>query len=133
MSARILVVEDDAPLADMLARGLALAGYEVVSAEDGISGEVRWRAGGYAVVILDVMLPARDGIELCRLMRASGDRTPVILLTARDDEAKRSAGLQAGASAYVTKPFVYSDLIALIRDLERRHHGSDSRLPAPSR
>lgn len=133
MSARILVVEDDAPLADMLVRGLALAGYEVVSAEDGASGEARWRAGGYAAIILDVMLPARDGIELCRLMRASGDRTPVILLSARDDEAKRSAGLAAGASAYVTKPFVYADLVALIRDLERRHRGSDSRLPAPSR
>lgn len=133
MSARILVIEDDGPLASLLDRGLRLVGYEVESAEDGISGAARWREGDFALVLLDVMIPGQDGIELCRSMRATGDRTPVILLTARDDEAKRAAGLAAGASAYVTKPFVYADLIALIRELQEPSPGNGTPLPAPSR
>ena len=133
MNPRILIIEDDGPLASMLERGLRLAGYEVETAEDGISGAEPWRRGGFAVVILDVMIPGRDGIELCRMMRADGDRTPVVLLTARDDEVKRAAGMAAGATAYVTKPFVYADFIALIRELERRSPGSGIPLPAPSR
>lgn len=133
MSPAILVVEDDRPLASMLERGLRLAGYEVELAEDGIGAAERWRAGAFALVILDIMIPGQDGISLCRSMRAGGDDTPVVLLTARDDAAKRAAGLAAGASAYVTKPFVYADLISLIRRLEGQRHGTGTPLPAPSR
>jgi DNA-binding response OmpR family regulator len=133
MNPRILAIEDDAPLAAVLERGLRLAGYEVDLAEDASSGAEHWRRGDYSAVILDVMLPGQDGIELCRAMRAAGDSTPVLLLTARDDQAKRAAGLAAGASVYVTKPFVYADLIALIRRLERQGRGSGSPLPVRSR
>lgn len=133
MKPRILVVEDDLPLGSMLERGLHLAGYEVTRAGDGIEGEQRWREGGHAVIILDVVLGGGDGIELCRLIRGAGDDTPVILLTARDDDARRAAGMAAGASAYVTKPFVYAELMALIGHLAQRPRDSGSRLHAPSR
>jgi DNA-binding response OmpR family regulator len=123
---RILVVEDDAPLASVLERGLGLAGYEVVTAEDGLAGGEHWRRGGFAAVVLDVMLPGLGGIELCRRLREAGDATPVILLTARDDDDLRAAGVAAGATAYVTKPFGYAELVSLIGDLTRIPSGSGS-------
>jgi two-component system response regulator MprA len=111
---RILVVEDDAPVASVLDRGLRMAGYEVVVAQDGVSGRDRWAEGAFDLIVLDVMLPRLGGVDLCRIMRGAGDTTPVVLLTAREDDELRRAGLAAGASAYVTKPFVYADLVALI-------------------
>jgi DNA-binding response OmpR family regulator len=130
---RILVVEDDAPVASVLERGLLLAGYEVAVVEDGSSAAATWADGGYAAVILDVMLPGLDGIELCRRMRSAGDVTPVVMLTARDDDELRRAGLAAGASAYVTKPFVYADLLALVRAITSSGSGSGSQRPGSSR
>jgi two-component system response regulator MprA len=131
---RILVVEDDAPVASVLERGLQLAGYEVTVAPDGAEARVRWSAGGFDVVVLDVMLPGVSGVELCRTMRDAGDTTPVVLLTAREDDELRRAGLAAGASAYVTKPFVYAELMTLIRALRAgdpsRDRGIDSRRPS---
>jgi two-component system OmpR family response regulator len=114
VSSRILVVEDDPSVASLLERGLRLAGYEVDLADDAVAGEAHWRSRAYGVVILDVMLPGTSGVELCAHMRSSGDATPVVLLTAREDNAIRRAGLEAGASAHVTKPFAYSELTALI-------------------
>lgn len=128
-AARVLVIEDDAPLASVLERGLGLAGYEVVTAADGVVGGEWWGHGGFVAVVLDVMLPGQDGIELCRRMRAGGDVTPVVMLTARDDDALRDAGLAAGASAYVTKPFRYAELLALIGDLTRASSGSGTPRP----
>jgi DNA-binding response OmpR family regulator len=116
-AARILVVEDDVPVASMLERGLRLAGYEVAVAPDGVTGRERWSGGGFDLIVLDVMLPRLGGVDLCRTMRAAGDGTPVVLLTAREDNELRREGLAAGASAYVTKPFVYADLLALIGGL----------------
>jgi DNA-binding response OmpR family regulator len=133
MPPRILVVEDDAPVASVLERGLRLAGFDVVIVEDGESGADAWMAGGFATVVLDVMLPGLDGVELCRRMRRAGDSTPVVMLTARDDDELRRAGLAAGASAYFTKPFVYSDLVALVRTLTGSERGSGSPRPGPSR
>jgi DNA-binding response OmpR family regulator len=130
---RILIVEDDAPVAAMLERGLALAGYQVLIADDGVSGAGSWATSGFAAIILDVMLPGLDGVELCRRMRAGGDSTPVVMLTARDDDELRRAGLAAGASAYVTKPFVYGELMALIGDLTSPGRGSGTPRPSPSR
>ncbi len=110
MSARILVVEDDPPIASVLERGLALAGYAVEVAEDGPSGLARWMGGDWSAVVLDVMLPGMDGVDVCGARRAEGDRTPVLMLTARDDEVLREAARAAGADAFLTKPFAYADL-----------------------
>jgi DNA-binding response OmpR family regulator len=114
MTDRILVVEDDEPVANVLRRGLALAGYEVTVADDGPSGVSRWAEGGWSAVVLDLMLPGMDGIEVCRDRRADGDTTPVLLLTARDDEDLRRAAIAAGADRVMTKPFAYAELLAVI-------------------
>jgi DNA-binding response OmpR family regulator len=116
---RILVVEDDEPIAAVLERGLALAGYTADVALDGDAGRSRWTGGGYAAVILDVMLPSIDGIALCAAMRAAGDTTPVVLLTARDDADVRASGAAAGASAFLVKPFEYAVLLQLLERLTR--------------
>ena len=117
---RLLVIEDDEPIAVLLGRGLRLAGYDVVVEMDGPSGRARWLEGGYAAVILDVMLPGANGLDLCAERRAAGDTTPVLLLTARDEEAVRRGAAQAGASALLFKPFVYQELLARVADLAAR-------------
>jgi DNA-binding response OmpR family regulator len=132
MTQRILVIEDDRPIAIVLERGLVLAGYTVELAEDGPSGLARWTEGGWSVVVLDMMLPGMDGVTLCATRRGQGDRTPVVLLTARDDEQLRGAARAAGADEFLTKPFVYADLVATLERLSGPR-GSDSRSPAPSR
>jgi DNA-binding response OmpR family regulator len=116
----VLVVEDDPPIASVLERGLGLAGYTVEVAEDGPSGLGRWREGGWAVIVLDMMLPGMDGIAVCATRRVEGDRTPVILLTARDDDELREAARASGADAFLTKPFAYADLLATLERLSRR-------------
>jgi DNA-binding response OmpR family regulator len=113
MSRRVLVIEDDRPIAVVLERGLGLAGYTVELADDGPSGLARWAEGGWSVVVLDMMLPGMDGVTMCATRRAQGDMTPVMLLTARDDETLREAARVAGADAFLTKPFVYADLLAM--------------------
>jgi DNA-binding response OmpR family regulator len=132
MNDRVLVVEDDPPIASVLERGLAIAGYEVDVAEDGPSGLARWAEGGWSAVILDMMLPGIDGIGVCAERRAQGDETPVVVLTARDDEALREAARVAGADAFLTKPFAYADLLATLQRVMGRP-GTDSPSPAPSR
>jgi DNA-binding response OmpR family regulator len=132
MSRRILVIEDDRPIAIVLERGLGLAGYLVEMAEDGPSGLATWAEGGWSAVVLDMMLPGIDGVTLCATRRAAGDATPVIMLTARDDETLREAARAAGADEFLTKPFVYADLLATLERLIGRR-GSDSPSPGPSR
>lgn len=132
MSLRILVVEDDPPIANVLERGLGLAGYEVEVAEDGRSGLVRWADGGWSAIVLDVMLPGMDGVAVCGARRAEGDRTPVLMLTARDDEGLRDAARVAGADAFLTKPFAYADLLATLARIMGRP-GTDTPSPGPSR
>jgi DNA-binding response OmpR family regulator len=114
---RLLIIEDDDPIARLLERGLRLAGYEVVVETDGWGGRARWHQGGYDAVILDVMLPGANGLELCMERRAEGDRTPVLLLTARDDDALRRQAAEAGASALMVKPFVYGELLDRLVEL----------------
>jgi DNA-binding response OmpR family regulator len=111
---RVLVVDDDPRIAELLRLGLNVKGLEVTVADDGSRGREVWAAGGFDLVLLDVMLPGIDGISLCEERRAAGDRTPVILLTAREDEEARARGMAAGATDYMTKPFVYPDLISRI-------------------
>jgi DNA-binding response OmpR family regulator len=112
--ARILVIEDDVPIGGVLERGLRLAGHDVIVEGGGREGWHRWVDGGFDAIILDLMLPGANGLELCAERRRAGDRTPVLLLTARDEEAVRRQARDAGASAVMTKPFVYADLVAWV-------------------
>jgi DNA-binding response OmpR family regulator len=132
VSATVLVIEDDRPIAVVLERGLSLAGYRVEVAEDGPSGLARWSEGGWTVIVLDMMLPGMDGLAVCAARRAQGDMTPVVLLTARDDEALRVAARAAGADEFLIKPFVYGELLATLERLSGPR-GSGTPSPAPSR
>jgi two-component system response regulator MprA len=116
----LLVVDDDASVRDALALVLGIDGFEVTTAGDGreaIRTLERLRADA---VILDVLMPGLDGLEVCRRMRARGDRTPVLMLTARAEVSERVAGLEAGADDYLAKPFAREELIARLRALLRR-------------
>ncbi len=117
---RLLVVEDDARLADVLMRGLREAGYAVDSVHDGKSALYQLTINNYDAVILDVMIPPPDGLEVCRQMRTAGLSTPVLMLTARDALDDRVHGLDAGADDYLVKPFAFEELLARIRALMRR-------------
>jgi DNA-binding response OmpR family regulator len=111
----ILVVEDEAGIADFLARGLEAEGYEVTVAPDGISGERLALSSGADLVVLDRMLPGRDGIDVLASIRLTKPALPVILLTAKADLDDRVEGLDLGAADYMTKPFAFDELLARIR------------------
>jgi DNA-binding response OmpR family regulator len=117
---RILVVEDDASLADVLRRGLAESGHVVDVERDGASGRRLAAGGGYDAVVLDVMLPGMNGFAVARALRESGDRTPILMLTALDAVEDTVAGLNAGADDYLHKPFVFDELEARLRSITRR-------------
>jgi two-component system response regulator MprA len=117
---RILVVDDERAVRDSLERALRLDGYDVELAGDGGEGLRKLRDGGADAVVLDVLMPTVDGLEVCRAMRAAGDRTPVLILTARDAVSDRVAGLDAGADDYLVKPFALAELQARVRALLRR-------------
>jgi two-component system OmpR family response regulator len=117
---RLLVIEDDEPIADLLARGLRLAGYEVAVETDGQAGLERWAQGGLAAVILDVMLPGANGLDIAAERRMAGDRTPILLLTARDDAGVRRQATELEIDALMVKPFVYRELVARLADLTGR-------------
>ncbi|MGE5407378.1 MAG: response regulator transcription factor, partial [Syntrophothermus sp.] len=111
----ILVVEDEAAIADFLARGLEAEGYAVAVAADGVEGERLALRPETDLVILDRMLPGRDGIEVLEAVRRARPALPVIMLTARGEIADRVDGLDRGATDYVTKPFAFEELLARIR------------------
>ena len=117
---RLLVAEDDLKLAQALDRGLRRAGYGVDVAHDGDAALLNARVHDYDAVVLDVMLPARDGFDVCRALRDESRWTPVLLLTARDQVADRIHGLDAGADDYLVKPFDFGELLARLRALTRR-------------
>jgi two-component system, OmpR family, response regulator MprA len=117
---RVLVVDDDRALRDALRRALTLGGYEVVAAEGGREGLERVRTARPDVVVLDVLMPDVDGLEVAQRLRADGDRTPILMLTARDAVDDRIAGLDAGADDYLVKPFDVEELKARVRALIRR-------------
>lgn len=117
---KILVVDDERAVRDSLRRALELEGYEVDLAVDGADGLARITEGQPDVVILDVLMPGVDGLEVSRRVRNSGNRVPVLMLTARDEVDDRVAGLDAGADDYVTKPFALDELLARVRALLRR-------------
>jgi DNA-binding response OmpR family regulator len=111
----ILVVEDEAGIADFLARGLESEGYGVMVATDGVAGERLALDGGVDLVVLDRMLPGRDGLEVLASIRRAKPSLPVIMLTARAAVADRVEGLDLGATDYLTKPFAFDELLARIR------------------
>jgi DNA-binding response OmpR family regulator len=117
---RVLLVEDDRRLARALRRVLEEERYVVDEAYDGVEGEELARDGGYDFIVLDVMLPGRDGIAVCQNLRRSRIATPVLMLTARDTVADRVKGLDAGADDYLVKPFASVELLARLRSLGRR-------------
>jgi two-component system, OmpR family, response regulator MprA len=117
---RLLVVDDEASVRDALALVLDLSGFEVTTASDGSEAMRTLAVDSPDAVILDVLMPGLDGLEVCRLMRAAGDRTPVLMLTARAEVSERVAGLEAGADDYLAKPFAREELIARLRALLRR-------------
>jgi DNA-binding response OmpR family regulator len=120
---RVLVVEDEPRMSTLLERGLREEGYAVDVARDGTNG--LWFAieNEYDAIVLDVMLPELDGLEVCRQLRASDRWAPVLLLTARDAVEDRVRGLDAGADDYLTKPFSFAELAARVRALVRRVSG----------
>ncbi len=116
----ILVVEDEPAIAFGLEADLKAEGYDVEIAADGDTAARRGRDAGFALVLLDVMLPKKDGFEVCRELRRAGVRTPIILLTARASEAEKVMGLEWGADDYVTKPFSPPELRARVKAVLRR-------------
>ncbi len=117
---QVLVVDDERAVRNALRRAFTLAGYDVTEAEGGEPAVSLLARSSPDVVVLDVLMPDVDGLEVCRRMRAAGDRTPVLMLTARETVADRVAGLDAGADDYVVKPFDLDELLARIRALLRR-------------
>lgn len=118
--ARVLVVDDEADLRRALERALVLHGYAVETAPDGSDALRQLAAEAPDVLVLDVAMPGVDGLEVCRRLRSAGDRTPVLMLTARDGVDDRVTGLDAGADDYLVKPFALEELLARIRALLRR-------------
>ncbi len=126
---RVLVIEDEASILQGLRDNLEFEGYEVFTASDGLGGLDEIRKHDPHLIVLDLMLPKLSGYELCRKLRAEGVNTPILMLTARGEEADRVVGLDLGADDYVTKPFSVRELMARVRALLRRS-GVGGELPA---
>ena len=124
MDAKILLVEDDPSIREVVTMGLRQAGFEVEAAADGEAGLARWREWRPDLVLLDVMLPRLDGLEVCRAIRREAT-TPVVMLTARGDTIDVVVGLESGADDYVRKPFEMPELIARVRAALRRRRAAD--------
>src|SRR5256712_5716809 len=116
----ILVVEDDARIANLVERALRSAGHRADVVHDGAEGLTRAELGSYDLIVLDVMLPGLDGFAVARELRKNRVRIPILMLTARDAVADRVSGLDAGADDYLTKPFALEELLARVRALARR-------------
>jgi two-component system, OmpR family, response regulator len=121
---RLLLVEDEPDVAETLSWGLGAEGYVVDTADNGV--DALWKAteNAYEVIVLDVMLPGLDGYQVCRRLRERGQWTPILLLTAMDDDLDHAEGLDSGADDYLAKPFSYPVLLAHLRSLTRRTLGA---------
>lgn len=118
--AKIIIIEDDSDIADLVEIHLRDLGYALERAEDGWSGLKKVREGEYALIILDLMLPGLDGLELCKRVREENKYTPILMLTAKSEELDKVLGLELGADDYLTKPFSVRELIARIKAIFRR-------------
>ncbi|GAA3968440.1 response regulator transcription factor [Actinomadura viridis] len=127
---RLLIVEDERRLAASLAGGLAAEGFAVEVVHDGREGLRRALDREYDLIILDIMLPGMNGYRVCAELRATGDHTPILMLTAKDGEYDEAEGLDTGADDYLTKPFSYVVLLARVRALLRRHARGGGGAPA---
>jgi DNA-binding response OmpR family regulator len=125
MAKKILVVDDEPKIVEICSDYLKAAGYEVVSAEDGPNGLASIRREKPDLIVLDLMLPGMDGLDLCRQLRRESN-VPVIMLTARVDEADKLVGLEQGADDYITKPFSPRELVARVRTVLRRVGGGEA-------
>lgn len=119
----MLLAEDDRAIRHALERALTLEGYEVTAVADGVEALAQAHRNRPDVLVLDVMMPGIDGLQVCRVLRAEGDRTPILMLTALVETADRIAGLDAGADDYVVKPFDVEEVFARLRALLRRTSG----------
>src|SRR5262245_5623736 len=117
---RVLLVEDEPRVAHFISKGLREKGYAVDIARDGVEGLYKAGISEYDLIILDVMLPLKGGLEVCKELRAKGVRLPILMLTARDAVEDRVRGLDYGADDYLTKPFDFVELLARVRALLRR-------------
>ena len=118
---RILLVEDEIKVGNAVSEGLRAEGYEVTWAQTGEEGFFHASSQGFDLIVLDIMLPGRDGIEVLQTLRKQGSKTPVLLLTAKDAIEDRVLGLDAGADDYLVKPFAFAELTARLRALLRRN------------
>jgi DNA-binding response OmpR family regulator len=125
---RILVVEDNPKMAEAIRKGLTQHNYAVDVVDSGFEAEESAAANNYDAVVLDLMLPDRDGVDVCRNLRRRGIATPILMLTALADTESKVAGLDAGADDYLTKPFEFEELVARIRTLLRRGQAVESRV-----
>ncbi|MGH9800637.1 MAG: response regulator [Blastocatellia bacterium] len=123
---RVLVIEDEQKMADLIKRGLEEESLEVETAYDGETGAVAAKSGNHDMIILDLGLPGRDGLEVAQELREGGLMTPILILTAQDSTEMKVRGLDTGADDYLTKPFAFAELLARIRALLRRTHTEDT-------
>ena len=117
---KLLVVEDDAKIAAALRRGLTAEGFQVETADDGLVGLWRAREGTYDLIVLDILLPGRNGYRVCADLRQDGDTTPILMLTAKDGEYDEAEALDTGADDYLRKPFSFPVLVSRVHALLRR-------------
>jgi DNA-binding response OmpR family regulator len=122
---KLLLVEDDAKVATAVSRGLRAEGFAVETASDGVDGLWMATQGAYDLIVLDIMLPGRNGYRVCADLREAGNWTPILMLTAKDGDLDEAEALDSGADDYLTKPFSFPVLVARVRALLRRAGGRD--------
>ncbi len=132
LSMRILIIEDERRLSRFLKKGFEAEALAVDVADDGVAGSELARGGDYDAIVLDLMLPGKDGIEVLREVRAAGRKTPILILSARGEVEDRVQGLNLGADDYLPKPFAFVEVLARVRALVRRQSAEGERSPVLS-